>query len=325
MENETFAIIAQNLTKTYKKKPHNEIILANDNLSLQIIQGKIFGLLGPNGAGKTTFLLQILGLLVPDSGNIQVEGINVVKSPDRAKKITGYMPQSRVAMKNLEVHRALSITGQLRGLSRQDALKQTKEITERLDLGAHKNQYLDRISGGMLRAVSLGMALMGHPRILVLDEPTNELDPVRRRMIWDVIQQINTNDGITFLLVTHNVLEAEQVVDQVAIIDRGRVIVTGTPEELKRQVGNDMRIDIVIKAEEIERQGLTAIEETLQTICPFIATRPKQYTLFTEKSTLGSVVNHLVLECSSFIEDFRVIPPSLEDVYIHHTRQQITV
>lgn len=325
MENEHFAITVHHVTKTYKKKPHNEIILANDDLSLNIRRGKIFGILGPNGAGKTTLLLQILGLLVPDAGEIQVEGINIAQFPERVKKITGYMPQSRVAMKNLEVYRALTITGQLRGLSKQDAQKQTQEIMERLDLGEHKRQYLDRLSGGMLRAVSLGMALMGHPRIIVLDEPTNELDPVRRRIIWDTIQQINRDDGITFLLVTHSVLEAEQVVDEVAIIDRGQVIVTGTPEALKRQIGDDMRIDIVVRTEEVERQGIEVIEAALHAICPIIATRPKQYTLFTEKATLGAVVNDLVQKCSSFIEDFRIVSPSLEDVYIHHTRKQIMI
>ncbi|GCE14624.1 ABC transporter ATP-binding protein [Tengunoibacter tsumagoiensis] len=323
MERDTFSIRAQNVTKTYKKKPQNEIILANDNLSLNVAQGEIFGLLGPNGAGKTTLLLQLLGLLVPDSGDIQIEGINVVKSPDQVKKITGYMPQSRVAMKNLEVYRALTITGQLRGMSKRDATIQTKEMIERLDLGEHRTQYLDRLSGGMLRAVSLGMALMGHPRILILDEPTNELDPVRRRMIWSTIQQINATDGITFLLVTHNVLEAEQVVEQVAIVDHGRVIASGSPEELKRSIKHDMRIDIVVKAEEVERQGISIIEETLQSISSFVLTKPRHYSLFTEKTALGNIVNHLVLECSSFIDDFRVVPPSLEDVYIHHTNKQI--
>ncbi len=188
----------------------------------------------------------MLGLLAPTSGSITVEGVDVVAHPRAVSRFSGYMPQTRIAMRNLEVERALTVTGRLRGQSEPTARAQTNALIERLELGEHRAKYMDRLSGGLMRVAAFGMALMGDPRLIVLDEPTNELDPLRRRMVWEIIRDLKRERPVTCVLVTHNVLEAERVVDRVAMIDGGRVVAVGTPGALKAQLGDEVRLEVVL-------------------------------------------------------------------------------
>ncbi len=205
--------------------------IALTDIDFELDRGDFVVLLGPNGAGKTTLVLQILGLLAPTSGQVTVEGINAIRHPDLIKAFYGYMPQTRIAMRNIEVDRALYVTARLRRIPDRAAREQTERILDLLDLHEHRKTYLDRLSGGLMRVAALGMALMAEPTLIVLDEPTNELDPVRRRAVWEIIEDLNRARPVTCLLVTHNVLEAERVVERVAVIDRGRVVAVGTPGE----------------------------------------------------------------------------------------------
>jgi ABC-type multidrug transport system ATPase subunit len=316
------ALEVQNVSKKYKKSG-GEVFFANKDLSLQIRRGEIFGLLGPNGAGKTTLILQILGLLTTDAGRIFVEGLDVATHAQTIKTFSGYMPQARVAMRNLEVYRALTITGQLRGQSKKSAVRQSEELIELLDLGMYRNQYLDRLSGGLLRMVALGMALMGSPRILILDEPTNDLDPVRRRLIWDTVLHINRANGVTCLLVTHNVLEAERVIERVVVMERGSLIAMGTPGELKRQLGEDLRLEVIVKSDQLEANQCVAITACLQTFGRLVTLKTGQYIVFVSRDEIGDAINRLVSTYGDLLDDFRVVPPSLEDVYIHLTGQKL--
>lgn len=315
------AIDVQQVCKKYKT-PKGEMFFANKDLSLQIKRGEVFGLLGPNGAGKTTLVLQILGLLTTDGGKILVEGMDVASQAQQIKAFSGYMPQARVAMRNLEVHRALTITGQLRGQTPKAASQQCKELIDLLDLGAYRDQYLDRLSGGLLRVVALGMALMGSLKLLILDEPTNELDPVRRRQIWNIVSHMNRTAGVTCLLVTHNVLEAEQVIEHVAVIDRGSLIASGTSGELKRQLGDDMRLEVVAKTDISGTECATALEEHLRTLGRFVTLKSGHYVVFVPRCRVGDALNLLISTYSDQIDDFRIVPPSLEDVYIYLTGQK---
>jgi ABC-type multidrug transport system ATPase subunit len=313
----TEAIDVRNLTKRYK-----DGTLANDELSLRIHRGEIFGLLGPNGAGKTTLVLQLLGLLAPTSGTIVVEGIDVVGHPERVKELAGYMPQTRVAMRNVEVERALYITGRLRGQSDKAASVQVAGFVERLDLGEHRRQYLDRLSGGLMRVAAFAMAMMGKPRLIVLDEPTNELDPIRRRIVWDVIRDLSRSGDVTCLLVTHNVLEAERAVDRVAMIDRGKVAALGTPGELKVRLGDDIRLEVVLRSDSDNSECAAA---RLAQLGRSITLRPGHHAIFVRRETVGRAVDILLTELADDVDDFRLAPPSLEDVYIDLAGQKIEV
>ena len=226
---------------------HRGGVLANDRLSLTVRRGEVFGLLGPNGAGKTTLVSQLLGLVRPTSGAVTVAGIDVVRHPDAVKAVTGFLPQTGLPMRMVEVRRALHYTGRLRGQPEHDARAQTDELLDELGLGPVADRYVDRCSGGMMRLVNVGMALMGRPSLLVLDEPTNELDPHNRRLVWDVLARRAADEGTTVVLVTHNVLEAERAVHRVAVMHAGRITALGTPGELKARMGDLARLELFVK------------------------------------------------------------------------------
>jgi ABC-type multidrug transport system ATPase subunit len=307
------AVEVRELTKRYPGGT-----LANDRLSLRVARGEVFGLLGPNGAGKTTLVLQVLGLLKPTSGAIAVEGVDVLAHPERVKRLTGYMPQARIAMRGMELWRALHVTGRLRGQTDAAARRQGEALIERLGLGEQRSTYVERLSGGMTRVTAFALALMGTPRLVVLDEPTNELDPVRRRVVWEVVRQIGSGGETTCLLVTHNVLEAEGAVDRVAIVDRGRVVALGTPGELKAGLGDEVRLEVVLKTETAQNGDRAAVEARLDALGRRLDLAPGRYGVFVPRRGVGAAVDTLLGELGPRLDDFRVAPPSLEDVYIHH-------
>jgi ABC-2 type transport system permease protein len=240
------AIVVRNLTRVHRGGGP-EAVLANDRLSFTVQRGEVFGLLGPNGAGKTTLVSQLLGLVRPTSGDITVAGIDVVRDPDAVKAVTGYLPQTGLPMRMVEVRRALHFTGRLRGQPDRDARVQTDELLDELGLGPVADRYVDRCSGGMMRLVNVGMALMGRPALLVLDEPTNELDPHNRRLVWEVLARRAALEGTTVVLVTHNVLEAERAVHRVAVMHAGRITALGTPGELKARMGDLAKLELFVK------------------------------------------------------------------------------
>jgi ABC-type multidrug transport system ATPase subunit len=259
----------------------------------------------------------MLGLLAPTAGSVVVEGVDVVAHPERIKTFTGYMPQTRIAMRNLEVHRALTVTGQLRGQRPAAARAQAEGLIERLELGEYRNKYLDRLSGGLMRVAAFGMALMGEPRVIVLDEPTNELDPLRRKIIWETIRDLGRERPVTCLLVTHNVLEAERVVERVAVVDGGRVVAMGTPGELKARLGDEVRLELVLKPEVAQNGQRADVEHSLAALGRMVALRPGHYAVFVPRAGVGPAVDAVMADMQGAVDDFRLAPPSLEDVYIH--------
>ncbi|MDY7225122.1 ABC transporter ATP-binding protein/permease [Hyalangium rubrum] len=312
------AVVVRELVKRYPARgARQEPVVANDRLSFDIRRGEIFGLLGPNGAGKTTLVMQLMGLLPPTSGHLQLEHVDVVRDPQAAKELIGFLPQGGLALNYVEVERALHYTGRLRGQGEQDAILQAKQLIEELGLGDYRNQFVNLLSGGMARLVGFGMALMGRPRLLVLDEPTNELDPHRRRLVWDYIQRLNREQGVTCLLVTHNVLEAEQVIQRLAVMDKGRIIALGTPEEIKHQAGGRLRLELQLK----EDARLTAEEqERLAAYGALSEVRPQHYRLQLAPERSGPTSAAVLQELGERVESLRLARPSLEEVYLELDR-----
>jgi ABC-2 type transport system permease protein len=314
------SIQVRNLTRTFhSKKPRKSLITANDNLTFSIQQGEIFGLLGPNGAGKTTLVHQLLGLLKPTCGSILVEGVDVIKTPEQAKTLFGFLPQASIPLHGLEVQQALHYTGRLRGQTENDTRRQVLDLIEQLGIEEYARRSITRLSGGMLRLVNFGMALMGQPRVLVLDEPTNELDPQNRRLVWDIIKRLNTQYGLTCILVTHNVFEAERVIQRVAVMQNGRFIAIGTPGDLKAQIGGKIRLEFTLK----EQETLTLSQlDHLRNLGELEEIRRGQFRLFVpaqEVRLVDTAINFLGLER---LDDFRLAPPSLEDVYLELGRTE---
>ncbi|MCC7449683.1 MAG: ABC transporter ATP-binding protein [Anaerolineae bacterium] len=309
------AVSIHELHKEFRARG-KQAVVANEALSFDVYRSEIFGLLGPNGAGKTTLILQLLGLLAPTSGSITVEGIDVVRHPERVKGMAGFMPQQGVPMRYISVERALRYTGRLRGQSEGDAKSQSDHLIDALDLRGSAQREVNTLSGGMQRLVNFAMALMGNPRLLVLDEPTNELDPHHRRVVWDMIGRlVSGNQGVTCILVTHNVLEAERVVNRVGVMQEGRLIALGTPGAIKARIGSAVRIEFRLK----EGESALAISQRdrLLRMGSFEHTRDGGYRLYIEPDCIGIGVE-TVLQTIGLdrIDDFRIAPPSLEDAYL---------
>ncbi len=211
---------------------------ALDGLDLAA-SGGLTALLGPNGAGKTTFVAAVATLVRPDAGTLRVAGIDVVDEPKQVRRLIGLAGQSASVEPALTGRENLHMVGRLFGLSRHDAAAAARSVVDRLDLGETADRLVRTYSGGMRRRLDLGASLVGRPRLLLLDEPTTGLDPTGRLELWDMIRQL-VAEGTDVLLTTQYLEEADQLAREVVIIDRGRVVATGTPAELKRRVGRDV-------------------------------------------------------------------------------------
>ncbi len=301
------AIEASGLSKTYKKNN----VKANINLHLQVQQGEIFGLLGPNGAGKTTFVKQVVGLLKPSSGNLKVMGENVIKDPDAVRSSLNYMSQNIFAVWHLKIREVIEYSGRLRGLSAGEAKKQTQNLLEELGIAEHSEKAIFHLSGGLRQLAGFGAAFIGKPRLLVLDEPTSSLDVARRRKLWDKVRELNQKAGVTVLLVTHSVIEAEHLLDRLAIIQDGRLKAIGSPGELKQRVDNRLRLEIIPHNGGLP-PGLTRdlgqVGEVFET--------NNRVVVLASRGTLQKAVGLVEQYGLDCIDDFRIGTASLEDVYL---------
>ncbi len=317
------SVSISNLTKSYPIKNRSvrgnavEYLQANNDISLEIRKGEIFGLLGPNGAGKTTLVNQILGLSRPDKGSLTVEGIDAVSRPEKVKQITSYLPQQGTAFGSLEVRRALVYTGQLRGIKPADANQQATRLIKMLELEEVAERYLNHLSGGMKRMVGLAMALMGNSQLLVLDEPTNELDPARRRLVWEVIRRVINERTATCILVTHNVLEAESILERVAIINKGKVQALGSPGELKQAHFGEARLDLALKSQ-VNPGDLIMDLGDLPVKFDLLDGQYKNFRFYCQTKYAGKLLDTVIGKIGlEQIDDFKLALPSLEDIYLH--------
>jgi ABC-2 type transport system ATP-binding protein len=223
-------ILVENLRKTYGK------VIALDGLSLKIRRGEVFGLLGPNGAGKTTLIRVLTSLTRASSGRAWINGIDLLQSPEEVKREVGLVPQYLNLDHELTAEENLDFYGRLHGMEARERRNRIKELLDFVELGGRSRDLVEIYSMGMKRRLLIARALMPRPRVLLLDEPTVGLDPQTRRKIWDLITALK-NQGVTVLLTTHYIEEAERLCDRVGIIDGGRLIALGTPTGLKNRVG----------------------------------------------------------------------------------------
>ena len=303
------AVEAIELSKTYRNG-----VVANDNLNVAVRRGQVYGLLGPNGAGKSTFVQQVMGLIRPTSGHVWVFGVDADRDPERVKRMIGYLPQTSFAMRDLLAEEAIYFTGRLKGLSHKETLRQRDSYIEQFEVDEIRRKPINQLSGGMQRMTGFIMALLGSPPLLVLDEPTNDLDPLRRRAVWEAIRRVVVYDGAACLLVTHNVLEAERVVDRVALIDEGRVLAEGTPGAMKSRLGDTIRLELWLR----DGAALTRAQEAhLSTLGALHHPRPRHLLLRVPQEQVGQTIDQVLAEIGAdAVEDFRLATASLEDVYV---------
>jgi ABC-2 type transport system ATP-binding protein len=224
-------------------------VVANTAVSMRVRAGEVVGLLGHNGAGKTTLVSQIVGLLRPDSGTIDVAGVDAVAHPGAARRLVTVQAQGQVPLDGLTPRLGIELCGRLRGLRPRDAARSAARLADELDI----TEWMDRralpdgrgISGGVRRLAGFAMAVAAPAPLVVLDEPTNDVDASRRRRMWGVVRRLAA-DGAGVLLVTHNVGEAERVVDDLVVLDRGTVVAAGSPARLMAAVGDGLRLEVTL-------------------------------------------------------------------------------
>ncbi|WP_330340617.1 ABC transporter ATP-binding protein [Streptomyces sp. NBC_00557] len=305
------------LGKTYpavkgrRGAPGTPAVRATDGVELEVRRGEVFGLLGPNGAGKSTLVRQLTGLLRPDTGSIEILGHDIVRHPERAARLLAYLGQESSALDELTVSLAAETTGRLRGLDGTRARAERDAVLEELGLTPIAGRALKKLSGGQRRLACFAAALVGERPLLVLDEPTTGMDPVARRAVWAAVDRRRAERGTTVLLVTHNVIEAETVLDRVAVIDRGRVIACDTPAGLKEQVAGEVRVELVWR----ERAPLEVPEVAV--LRERAVESGRRWTLrLAPEEARAAVATVTGGAAFAALDDFTLATPSLEDVYL---------
>jgi ABC-2 type transport system ATP-binding protein len=237
---------ARGLTKRFKTTE------ALAGLDLVAERGQVTAILGPNGAGKTTFIRMVATLLLPDAGSLTVAGIDAIKEPDRVRRVIGLAGQSAAVEANMTGRENLELIGRLFGHDPRQAKASAQVVLDLLSLTDDADRLARTYSGGMRRKLDLGASLVGAPELLLLDEPTTGLDPRSRNDLWDAIRDL-VSAGTNVLLTTQYLDEADQLAAQIAIVDRGKVIANGTPDELKSMAGIDVIQVHVTHPEDMDR------------------------------------------------------------------------
>jgi len=229
-------------------------------MDLVVNPGRVVALLGPNGAGKTTFVRAVATLLRPDAGTLRVDGIDALRKPAKVRQVVGLAGQFAAVEEAMTGRENLEMVGRLFGLSRREAKAAAVRVLDQMQLTADADRLVRTYSGGMRRRIDLGISLTGTPRLLLLDEPTTGLDPGSRIQLWDAIRSLVVS-GTDILLTTQYLDEADRLASDIVIIDHGRVIAAGTPEELKTRAGDDM-IEVHVR----DAGHLRAVSGVLATI-----------------------------------------------------------
>jgi ABC-2 type transport system ATP-binding protein len=284
---------------------------ANSGITLDVPAGEVFGLLGPNGAGKTTLVRQLVGLVRPDAGTLSLFGHDLVADRSVAARLVAYLAQDEPALAELPVRQAVETTARLRGVRRGDAGQQATALIDELGLESVAHAPLVRLSGGQRRLACVASALAADRQVLILDEPTTGLDPVARRAVWAALRRRRDDHGTTIVLVTHNVIEAETVLDRVAVLDRGRVIACDTPGRLKAAVDDSVRVDLVWRHDPPTEDSTVALLASTAII------DGRRWSTRLARNQVREVLDRLTRGAVfDALEDFTVATPSLEDVYL---------
>ena len=305
-------IIAEDLHKSYNKGS----VKALNGLNLDVQEGTVLGVLGPNGAGKTTTVRVLATLLTPDSGRATVAGIDVLKNPDDVRKIIGLSGQYAAVDETLTGWDNLIMFGRLYHLSAKQAKTRAVELLEQFSLTDSAKRPIRTYSGGMRRRLDLAASLIIKPKVLFLDEPTTGLDPRGRQDMWGVIDEL-VKGGVTLLLTTQYLEEADQLADETAVIDHGIVIARGTSDSLKKQVGGE-RLEIVV-----ENQHLAATKEIVAKVSKGALNVDEGLRQISAPVTTGSKA---LIEAAKLLDEAGIHPldiglkrPSLDDVFLSLT------
>ena len=296
-------------------------VMALNGLNLEVPKGSLYGLLGPNGAGKSTALRIICTLLSPDSGHVEVGGHNVLFEEKEIRRRLGYVAQDVAIDKILTGRELLQLQGDLYHLDKKYKRKRIEELIERLDMHEWIDRRCGSFSGGMKRRLDLSSGLLHEPELLILDEPTVGLDIESRSVIWGLLKELR-NKETTILLSSHYLEEVDELADEMAIIDKGKVIASGKPDDLKKELGGD-RVTLRVRefSDEVEAESVKKLIKNINGVSNVVVNQTQGYSLnFLVQS--NDVISNLSGHLSK--ENFEVFAlshsrPSLDDVYLQAT------
>jgi ABC-2 type transport system ATP-binding protein len=312
------AIAAVELVKSYPGG-----VRALDGLSFAVPTGSVFGLLGPNGAGKSTAVKILTTLSRPDSGRAKVVGLDVLREPERVRRTIGVVAQRSSVDPQATGRENLTLQGQVYGLRGAELGRRVAELLDRYELLAAADRLAKTYSGGMQRKLDVAMGLVHRPRVLVLDEPTTGLDPEARTEMWEEIARLARQEGVTILLTTHYLEEADHLAERVAIVDRGRVMVEGNPEDLKGELhGDAIHVELGDPGDEARaRRALAGLPE----IRDFgVDGRLLHARVGRGATAVPAVLTALEAEGVA-VASVTVARPSLDDVYLRYAGRAFAV
>ncbi|GGS43123.1 daunorubicin resistance protein DrrA family ABC transporter ATP-binding protein [Streptomyces cinerochromogenes] len=310
-----WAIEAEGLYKRYDRRQ------ASGGVDLAVAPGTVLGLLGPNGAGKTTTVRMLSTLLAPDGGRARVAGYDVVREPAEVRRRIGLAGQYAAVDDMLTGRENLALIGTLNHLGRRAARARAAELLDRFELTAAADRPARTYSGGMRRRLDLAACLVATPSVLFLDEPTTGLDPVSRSQLWDAVREL-VADGVTVLLTTQYLEEADVLADRIAVIDTGRVIAEGTPEELKRKAGEE-RLEVSLTRPDSVARAAEALRRVA----------PGEPSVDADDGTVSIVLSDgmesieaaaaALRQADVTVADFALRRPTLDDVFVSLTGKSV--
>jgi len=302
-------------------------IRAVDGIDFEVNAGEIFGFLGPNGAGKTTTIKMLNTLIQPTSGTAVVAGFDIRKSPAEVRKRIGYVAQDVGVDERATGRENLTLYGHFYRLDGKTIKKRVEEIFELVDLAGYEDKIVSTYSGGMRKRLDIAMGLIHRPDVMFLDEPTAGLDPQTRVHIWDYIRNLAKAMGVTIFLTTHYMEEADRLADRIAIIDRGKIIVMGTPDELKQSISGDVVTLSLVTAEDNDYNELMRRTEAALSDKPFVirtqATDSELAVYVDNGESAVPSIMRLLASQSIEVKAISVSRPSLDDVFLKYTGRTI--
>ena len=309
------AIVVDHITKKYGD------FTAVDDVSFSVQQGEIFGLLGPNGAGKSTLIRMMTTLLPITSGRALINGFDVVKEPDAARRCMGVIPQALTSDIDLTVEENLSIYAKLYGVPAAERERNISELLETVDLSKWRKAQTKTLSGGMRRRLEIARGLVHNPRIFFLDEPTTGLDPVSRVAVWEMLTAVKNRHGLTVLVTTHYMDEADRLCDRIAIVDHGKLVALDSPIALKATVPGSNVIETQFSrppvdwSEQLQKlEGVTSVQ----------ALGGDTFRILTSNgSKTTTELVELAVRSNVEVKALSVQNTTLDDVFVHYTGRQL--
>lgn len=306
-------IRAEGLTKVFNKH-----LMAVDHVNFGVKQGEIFGFLGPNGAGKTTTINMLITVLKPTGGKASVLGFDISKQDYNVRNVIGVVPQEYTADEDLTGLENVLLCADLYGIPRNIAKERAMDLLKLVELTDFKDKKVQIYSGGMRRRLELACGLINRPKVLFLDEPTLGLDVQTRSATWDYIRKLKKEYGMTLFMTTHYLEEADALCDRVAIIDHGKIVVVGSPEELKHNLGGDL-ITLSIKEEADVTELIRGIE--------YVKDVKKEDGSYRIKAEYGEVTAPSIIEAlrrkGYAVTKLSLTEPTLNEVYLEYTGRSL--